>query len=117
METTRGDITYYRFSQILFLMGVFAKQFYVLPSGSFQIGDALFILSFLVSVFCRDRGGIRVQESEKPIIWFVVCVTIINIIYITFSFTKRIETRPIIHAKNSTMKRIRNYICRISNKR
>lgn len=34
-------------SQLCYLLFLFLKQFYILPSGSFQLGDAFFILSFL----------------------------------------------------------------------
>lgn len=72
----------YRFAQTLFLLGVFVKQFYLLPSGGFQLGDLCFMISFLVLLFFVLRFKIPLSNGDELFFIFVGCVTLINLFYI-----------------------------------
>lgn len=69
------------FAEILFLLGVFTKQFYLLPSGSFQIGDALFMLSFSFLFLEKDACKLKIKNEDVFFLFFVICVCCINTIY------------------------------------
>lgn len=62
----------------LFLIAVFAKQFYTFSSGSIQIGDMLFVLSFL---FMALSGNKVVTRENQKLLVFVVLAGVINGIY------------------------------------
>jgi len=64
------------FAENLFLLGIIAKQFYILPSGLPQIGDILILASFLLfwmSGFQKETNG---EESTLQL--FVILVVIVN---------------------------------------
>ena len=58
-----------------FCLGCYFKQFYFLPSGSFQVGDLFFIFSFL---FCFSVFGIRVKRIDFIFLLFVILSFVIN---------------------------------------
>ena len=62
----------------IFCLGVFLKQFYILPSGSLQIGDIFMLLSFGL---CLVKKRIHVLKIDAPILGLVVLSSCINIIY------------------------------------
>lgn len=62
-------------SKALFCIGVFTKQFYILPSGSFQLGDLFFMLSFLS---CIGLGKVRIAKIDFWFMAFVLLACIIN---------------------------------------
>ena len=62
-------------SKALFCIGVFTKQFYILPSGSFQLGDLFFMLSFLS---CIGLGKVRIAKIDFSFMTFVLLACIIN---------------------------------------
>lgn len=66
---------------ILFLLGIFAKQFYLLPSGSLQIGDILMLCSFFCHFVITKKGLLSVHKDELYILGYVSLITIINGIY------------------------------------
>lgn len=67
------------FYGIVFLIAVFVKQFYILPSGSFQIGDLLFGLAFLLAV--STVGLNQVVYENKKLVYFLLGVCAVNSIY------------------------------------
>ena len=69
-------------AQVLFLLGVFLKQFYVFSSGGFQVGDLFFMSSFLIMLFFVMHGKIPLGGSDGLFICFVGFVVLINTIYI-----------------------------------
>lgn len=69
------------FEQKIFLIGIFLKQFYILPSGNFQIGDFCMMLSFAVYFLIRKKGSIYISKSNRLFVLYVVCISIINFIY------------------------------------
>ncbi len=73
-------------SQGIFLLGIFAKQFYILPSGSFQLGDLLMIVGCMMSFICG--GGLRIKKEDTYLLIFVILLSIINVIY-AFIFDDR----------------------------
>lgn len=70
-----------RFPENLFLIGVFLKQFYLLPSGSFQLGDLVLILSCGCILGIKQHGKIKLQKEDKLLLLFIGCIVIINLMY------------------------------------
>lgn len=62
----------------LFLIGIFAKQFYLFHSGSLQIGDICMILG-TITLFVNFR--LSVFKTDLPLYLFLLCVIVINGIY------------------------------------
>lgn len=81
MKIKSLNFTIYGASQILFLLGVFFKQFYLSSSGGFQLGDFFFMSSFLTLILFHNRCSILITKNDRLIIAFVSCVVIINTIY------------------------------------
>lgn len=73
---------------VVFLVAVFAKQFYLGTSGSFQIGDLLFMVSFVLMMVTQKRE--RVYSENHYLKVFIFAVFLINaiysLIYSSFSF-------------------------------
>lgn len=69
--------------QIVFIIAIIAKQFYLLPSGSFQISDILVAISFLLCFIVRQRGKIYISANNWLYGVFCFFVIIINLIYST----------------------------------
>ena len=69
-----------RISHYIFALALLVKQFYLLPSGSFQIGDALFILS-LICFLAESKFRLVLRKNDYAILAYVGCVAIINMIY------------------------------------
>lgn len=78
MNSTLDKLTFW---QILFLSGLFVKQFYVLPSGSLQIGDILMLCSFLGHFLFKKKGALCIYKDEYYILGYFFLITIINSIY------------------------------------
>ena len=68
-------------SQYLFLIGLFFKQFYILPSGSFQVGDLFIGISFVFFIVFDCKCKLIVLKTEKLFLVFFYFVKIINFIY------------------------------------
>ena len=67
---------------ILFYIAVFAKQFYLLPSGSIGIADLFFAAAGILTLCAVRKNGAKVlYQEDSPWIVFLVFVTIINGIY------------------------------------
>lgn len=67
-------------SRWLFLLAILLKPFYILPSGSFQIGDICMVLS--LAALIADKGlNFSVKKIDLLIVLFVMCVTIVELIY------------------------------------
>lgn len=67
-------------SQSLFLIAIFLKQFYILPSGSFQLCDMLFVLAFGV-LLLENNLTVRIEKQDILFGCFIVCIFIINSVY------------------------------------
>jgi len=72
----------------VFLIAVFTKQFYLLSSGSFQIGDLLFALSFLLMI--SDGKPVRITKENKDLFYFVMAACLIDGIYSAINMTTQI---------------------------
>lgn len=67
-------------SHYLFLLFWIMKPFYFTESGSMQISDFIFMLSFLVWIIYQ-RGKIVLDKKDLYLVGFVFCTLIINGIY------------------------------------
>ena len=67
-----------KIGEYLFLIGMFAKQFYLFHSGSLQIGDICMILG-AITLFANFR--LRLFKTDLPLYLFLLCVILINCIY------------------------------------
>lgn len=84
------------FAQNVFLLGLLTKQFYLLPSGSFQIGDMFLIFGcFWLFVFFQ-KGKVRIKKWDFLILAFIALVVIVNITYNLITDSSRFS-RPIIY--------------------
>ncbi len=70
--------------EYIFIIGLFAKQFYLLPSGSFQIGDLLLMTGCFMHLVFTKKGRISVDRSNNPLIAYVLLIAIINLLYFAF---------------------------------
>ncbi len=77
-----NDIVYgLNFGHILFILGVFAKQFYLLPSGNLQIGDILMLCSFLWHFLVEKKGLLYIHKDEYYLLGYFLFITVINSVY------------------------------------
>lgn len=67
--------------QFLFVIGLFAKQFYLLPSGSLQVGDLILMLGCFMHLMFTKKGRILVERSNLLLLVYVLLVAIINFVY------------------------------------
>ena len=67
-------------SHYLFLLFWLLKPFYLWDSGSMQISDFIFIISFIAWVVI-NRGNIVINEHNLYFIIFIACTFLINTIY------------------------------------
>ena len=76
--------------QISFLIFIFLKQFYIFNSGSLQLGDLFFILSFVLYIFRKSsKFNIKINQNDKLFILFVYIGLFINTVY--FMIYKKLE--------------------------
>ena len=68
-------------SQIIFLLGLFVKQFYLQPSGTLQIGDILIMIGCALYVMFVRRGRITLEKRDRWFWAFFFCVILINSLY------------------------------------
>ena len=66
-------------SQTVFLLSLFVKQFYIFPSGSFQVGDLLLLISFFLLIFFEHKGKLYLDNTTKILALYVACILVINI--------------------------------------
>lgn len=64
--------------ELLFLLGLFLKQFYLRKSGSIQIGDIIIMASVLTLIM---SGRCRISYIDISLMLFVMCTFIVNGIY------------------------------------
>lgn len=69
-----------RLQHWLFLLFWMLKPFYLWESGTMQISDFIFVLSF-VTLIIDKRGLIEVEKEHLYFILFVLCTFIINSLY------------------------------------
>ena len=67
-------------SHFLFLFFWVMKPLYFGPSGTMQISDFIFVLSFIAWIFCH-KGNISIDKKDLPLLAFVFATLIINGIY------------------------------------
>lgn len=65
---------------ILICLGMLLKPFYLLPSGSFQLGDAAVLLAFFCALV-QGRDAFRIEKNDMLLALFVACVLVINLSY------------------------------------
>lgn len=71
-----------RMHQYLFLLFLLLKPFYWFSSGGLQIADVFFILSFgLYVLFVKKGEKISIENNDKWLLYFVVCIVAINLFY------------------------------------
>ena len=70
----------YRAAKIFYLFFWLLKPFYLIKSGSMQIGDICLGISFLLVLF-SDEMQLHVDKKDIPLFFFVIAVAIINTIY------------------------------------
>ncbi len=68
-------------AQVIFLFGIFMKQFYLFPSGTFQVGDFLMITGCILYVAIVKKGKIVFINQNWWFLAFLCCVLLINSIY------------------------------------
>ena len=71
----RKEINY---AGIIFLLGLFLKQFYLRKSGSIQIADV--VVAF-AAVMTLTSGKVYFQMKDVSLIIFIICGVAINVIY------------------------------------
>ena len=59
-------------------LGIYAKEFYLLPSGSLQIGDLFFLMAFAIAAL---TGRIRFERIDRALLLFVFLAVIVNLVY------------------------------------
>lgn len=84
------------FPQILFIVGIFAKQFYLLPSGSFQVGDLFLMLGCFTHLIFTKKGKISINRSNILLGTYVLLIAIINFLYFAI-LNNQSFIRPIIY--------------------
>ena len=67
-------------SHYLFLLFWLLKPFYLWDSGSMQISDFIFVISFIAWVMI-NRGNIVINEHNLYFIIFIACTFLINTVY------------------------------------
>ncbi len=69
------------FGHILFVLGIFVKQFYLLPSGNLQIGDIMLLCSFFWHFVIEKKGFLPIYKDEYYILGYFLFIAIINGVY------------------------------------
>lgn len=78
VEKSRLIISIDNIVAILFAIGLYIKEFYILPSGSLQIGDLLLLFAFAI---CLLAKRINLQHIDAPLFVFTFLAILINFIY------------------------------------
>lgn len=65
---------------VLLCLSFLLKPFYLLPSGSFQLGDFCLVAA-LIGMMLREKADFRIERIDLILALFVVCVIVINSIY------------------------------------
>lgn len=120
----RVTLSHKKLCRLLFCLGIFTKQFYILPSGTFQMGDFFFILSFICVI---SLSWIRLSRIDFFLALFVFCVAVINIgnyflsgfegngvlitLYYVYNLLVLIAFRNIFHDDITSLGSIANTMC------
>lgn len=67
-------------SEVFFLLFLLVKPFYILPSGSFQLGDLCIVLSLLF-MFVEYGMTFSVDKIDAPLAAFLFFVIVIDLLY------------------------------------
>ena len=65
---------------MLLCLALFLKPFYILPSGTFQLGDLCLVLA-LFALAVKQRTAFSIEKNDLALALFVLCVIVINSIY------------------------------------
>ena len=79
VEYTRTNTI--RISQIVFLVGLFVKQFYTQPNGRLQMGDLLMMIGCLMYVVIENRFRMTMLKENRWFLGYVLSVALINAVY------------------------------------
>ena len=71
--------SHYDLSKLCFLIFFFLKPFYILPSGSLQIGDMFIVLSFVFHIYKKRK--LQINDIDGTYVYFLLFVFIINGVY------------------------------------
>ena len=77
-RTTR--YTAYHAAKIFYLLFWVLKPFYLIKSGSMQLGDICLGISFLLVLYC-DEMYVHIESRDTPLLFFLIAVGTIEIIY------------------------------------
>ena len=72
-------------AQVIFLLGIFMKQFYLHHSGTLQIGDALMMAGCALYIFAVKRGRLAIREEHRWYIAFFISGLLVNSVYFVIS--------------------------------
>lgn len=71
--------------QLLFLLFLATKPFYLFPSGGLQLSDLFFVASFFYYLLIVKKGDrVEIDKTDKPLFLFVAFVFIVNTVYATY---------------------------------
>lgn len=84
LQTTQRQFEYITIPQYVFIIGLFVKQFYLLPSGSIQIGDLILIFGCILNFFFTKRGRLTLDKTNLSLIIYILFITVINVLYYLF---------------------------------
>ena len=68
-----------KLTEICFLIFFLLKPFYIFKSGALQIGDVFLVFSYMLLFF--ERRTIKMEDEDKLLSVFLICVIVINSIY------------------------------------
>ena len=68
-------ISYLHLAELLFLLGLLLKQFYLRRSGTIQISDVIVMLSAMIVII---SGRTRFHRIDLELSFFVICTVIVN---------------------------------------
>lgn len=80
LKNRLDSISLLSISQFFFFAFLFMKPFYILKSGSLQIGDMMIVLSF-ISIALYKGLDFKIEKNDFLLIGFVASVIVINGIY------------------------------------
>lgn len=61
-------------------LALLLKPFYLLPSGSFQLGDICLVIAF-VAYLLKKKSALYIEPCDFLLALFIICVVVINGIY------------------------------------
>ena len=90
--------TAYRAAKIFYLLFWLLKPFYLIESGSLQIGDICLGIAFLIVLF-SDKMYFHVDKKDVPLFFFVMAVAPEKAQIFLISPLKAVMVPPVISIK------------------